>query len=154
MASNTDREYTTKQMGDACEMLVAAELTLRGIPTLKVPDNWPAYDLIAQPLGGDPLRISVKSRMFRKGAHYLRYNQNDKFDWLAIVIIGPDSKAARRIYLVPKAIADERTKAHVRGVEHPFRENAIDRIDRIFPEFENNFTLNETGVPSGEWRSQ
>jgi hypothetical protein len=24
--------YTTKQMGDACEMLVAAELTLAGIP--------------------------------------------------------------------------------------------------------------------------
>jgi hypothetical protein len=26
--------YTTKQMGDACEMLVAAELTLAGIPAL------------------------------------------------------------------------------------------------------------------------
>jgi hypothetical protein len=33
--------YTSKQMGDACEMLVAAELTLAGIPALKVPDNWP-----------------------------------------------------------------------------------------------------------------
>jgi hypothetical protein len=30
-------------MGDACEMLVAAELTLAGIPALKVPDNWPHY---------------------------------------------------------------------------------------------------------------
>jgi hypothetical protein len=28
------RSYTSKQMGDACEMLVAAELTLAGIPAL------------------------------------------------------------------------------------------------------------------------
>lgn len=41
--------YTTKQMGDACEMLVAGELTLAGIPALKVPDNWPGYDVVAQP---------------------------------------------------------------------------------------------------------
>ena len=35
----TGRKFTSKQMGDACEMLVAAELTLAGIPALKVPDN-------------------------------------------------------------------------------------------------------------------
>jgi hypothetical protein len=149
----TDVELTTKQMGDACEMLVAAELTLRGIPTLKVPDNWPHYDLIAQPPGGDPLRISVKSRNFRKGAHYLRYDQSDKFDWLGIVIIGPDSKAQRRIYLVPNSIADERTRAYERGAAHPFREQNVDRIDRIFPEFESNFGLNKTGLTEEERRS-
>jgi len=33
------RNYTNKQMGDACEMLVAAELTLAGIRALKVPDT-------------------------------------------------------------------------------------------------------------------
>ena len=48
------RLYTTKQMGDACEMLVAAELTLAGVPALKVPDNWPGYDVIAQPAGIEP----------------------------------------------------------------------------------------------------
>ena len=47
-------DYTTKQMGDACEMLVAAELTLAGIPALKVPDNWPGYDVIGQPAGLAP----------------------------------------------------------------------------------------------------
>ena len=46
------RPYTTKQMGDACEMLVAAELTLAGIPAIKMPDSWPHYDVIAQPKGG------------------------------------------------------------------------------------------------------
>lgn len=33
------RKITTKQMGDACEMLVAAELTLAGVPAQKMPDN-------------------------------------------------------------------------------------------------------------------
>ena len=41
--------YTSKQMGDACEMLIAAELTLAGVPALKAPDYWPGYDVIAQP---------------------------------------------------------------------------------------------------------
>jgi hypothetical protein len=43
------RLYTPKQMGDACEMLVASEITLAGVPALKMPDNWPGYDVIAQP---------------------------------------------------------------------------------------------------------
>ena len=53
----TARKFTSKQMGDACEMLVAAELTLAGIPALKVPDNWPHYDVIVQPLGRPAQRI-------------------------------------------------------------------------------------------------
>ncbi len=51
------RDYTSKQMGDACEMLVAAEVTLAGVPALKMPDNWPHYDVIAQPTVGVPQRI-------------------------------------------------------------------------------------------------
>jgi hypothetical protein len=43
-------------------MLFAAELTLAGIPALKVPDNWPHYDAIAQMVGSVAQRISVKSR--------------------------------------------------------------------------------------------
>jgi len=39
-------------MGDACEMLVAAEMTFAGVPAMKMPDNWPGYDVIAQPKGG------------------------------------------------------------------------------------------------------
>ena len=73
-------------MGDACEMLVAAELTLAGIPALKVPDNWPGYDVVAQPQGmKEPLRISVKSRTFKRGAAFVVYLETDSFDWLAVV---------------------------------------------------------------------
>jgi hypothetical protein len=38
------RSYTSKLMGDVCEMLVAAELTLAGVPALKASDYWPGYD--------------------------------------------------------------------------------------------------------------
>ena len=62
-----DRPCTTRQMGDACEMIVAAEMSLAGAPATKMPDGWPDYDVIAQPTsGGPPQRISVKSRTFKR----------------------------------------------------------------------------------------
>ena len=93
-------------MGDACEMLVAAELTLAGIPALKVPDNWPHYDVIAQPADQPAQRISVKSRTFKSGAAYVEYNDFDQFDWLAIVLLEGESCQSRLIYLVPREDAD------------------------------------------------
>lgn len=103
-----ERRYTSKQMGDACEMIVAAELTLAGLPAMKVPDNWPCYDVVAQPSGDcAPLRISVKSRTFKTGGDtFVTYNVNDTFDWLAIVLLPGADIAERRIYLVPKSVAD------------------------------------------------
>ena len=70
-------------------MLVAAEMTLAGMPALKVPDNWPCYDVIAQPKDGrPPQRISVKSRTFKSGGDtYVDYSSIDDFDWLAIVLL-------------------------------------------------------------------
>ena len=83
-----ERVFTSKQMGDACEMLVAAELTLARVPALKVPDNWPGYDVTAQPLGQAPPRISVKSRTYKRGgSNFVDYHFEDEFDWLAICIL-------------------------------------------------------------------
>src|ERR1700692_2583480 len=90
--------YTSKQMGDACEMLVAAELTLAGIPALKVPDNWPGYDVIAEPVDGEPQLISVKSRTFKRGAAFVEYSSKDKFHWLAIVLLPGNGEARRRVF--------------------------------------------------------
>lgn len=100
------KSYTTKQMGDACEMIVAAELTLAGIPALKVPDNWPHYDVIAQPFDRPAQRISVKSRTFRVGSAYVEYKACDQFDWLAVVILANDGSNGRSIYVIPRADAD------------------------------------------------
>ena len=38
----TMKATTTKQFGDACEMLVVAKLTLNGMPTVSYPTRGPA----------------------------------------------------------------------------------------------------------------
>jgi hypothetical protein len=101
-----ERLYTSKQMGDACEMLVAAELTLSGIPALKVPDNWPGYDVIALPFGRESQLISVKSRTFKRGPAYLQYNAPDTFNWLAIVLRPANGETRRQIFIIPREFAD------------------------------------------------
>ena len=44
----------SKQFGDACEMLVAAHLTLAGLPATIMPDGWPDYDVTVQRTQGRP----------------------------------------------------------------------------------------------------
>jgi len=112
-----DRLYTTKQMGDACEMLVAAELTLAGIPALKVADNWPGYDVVAKPphywrgyaTNTDestraPQRISVKSRTMGRTKSVVF--DPAAFDWLAIMILEEGGNPiSREIFIMPSDIA-------------------------------------------------
>ena len=105
----TERLYTTKQMGDAGEMLVAAELTLHGIPAFIVPSNWPGYDVVAQcPIRGLQ-RISVKTRTYAKSGSFVGYGNDDDFDWLAIVILPGPGCETRRIFVVPCEVAQRRS---------------------------------------------
>lgn len=137
------RRFTSKQMGDACEMLVAAELTLAGIPALKVPDNWPHYDVIAQPLVGPAQRISVKSRTFKRGSAYVEYKADDQYDWLAIVLLSADGAEARDVYLVPRPVADQharRDKPTSKTAQ--LRYYRIDEVERLFGAYRGNFALN------------
>jgi hypothetical protein len=132
---------TAKQMGDAGEMLVAAELTLAGVPALKAPDSWPGYDVIAQPRDGSkPLRISVKSRTFKRGSAYVDYWVTDVFDWLAIVILPASTEPKRRFFLIPRMLDSPTAKT---AAQRYWR---IDEIARLFPLFESNFTLNPSGT--------
>ncbi|GAA0195452.1 hypothetical protein QOZ96_000028 [Brevundimonas nasdae] len=139
---NTSRKFTSKQMGDACEMLVAAEMTLAGVPALKVPDNWPHYDVIAQPSSGPAQRVSVKARTLRAGAVYLEYKRTDEFDWLAMVLLASESSCDRSFYLVPRVVAD----VHARQ-DKPTSKTAdlryfrVDQIDGMFARFRDNFAL-------------
>ena len=137
------RAYTTKQMGDACEMLVAAELTLAGVPALKAPDYWPGCDVIAQPLGAAPQRISVKSRTFKRGAAFVTYSAVDVFDWLAIVILPGWDSSIRRIYIIPRSVADERARTYATEKTANIREYRIDEVARKFVGYENNFGLQQ-----------
>ena len=103
------RPYTTKQMGDAGEMLVAAELTLHGIPSFIVPSNWPGYDVVAQPANKDLQRISVKTRTYARTGHFVGFNDEDRFDWLAIVILPALGCDDRRVFIVPCDVALSRS---------------------------------------------
>ncbi len=142
---SSGRPYTSKQMGDACEMLVAAELTLAGVPALKAPDYWPGYDVIAQPLGRAPQRISVKSRTFKRGQAFVQYSESDPFDWLAIVILGfadPDaSESERKIYVIPKTHADRQARTYATEKTRGLREFRIDEVEGKFGAYLNNFRL-------------
>ncbi|MGB6116956.1 MAG: hypothetical protein WBF87_01930 [Mesorhizobium sp.] len=134
------RTYTSKQFGDAAEMLVAAELILAGVPALKVPDLWPGYDVIAQPIGLQPQRISVKARALRTG-NFVSYFAHDEFDWLAVVIIADDT-LERSIYVIPRDVADEKVSRDRPGskMEHQrYVEPA--HMERRFAEYRNNFRL-------------
>jgi hypothetical protein len=138
-------------MGDACEMLVAAELTLAGVPAIKMPDNWPGYDVIAQPKDVPaPQRISVKSRTFKRGRDaYVEYNiEDESFDWLAIVLLPGKGQEKRRFFIVPKTVSDLRFYRY--GPEtknHDILSVQADRMSETLQEFEDNFCLSATGSP-------
>ena len=136
-------------MGDACELLVAGELTLAGVPAMRAPDFWPGYDIVAQPPGRPLQRISVKSRTFKKGAAFVSYSSRDPFDWLAIVIISLDSNA-RSMFLIPREIADRKARTYKTEGTANLREYRIDEVEALFAEFRNNFTLNGAGHAAGQ----
>lgn len=142
------RKCTTKQMGDACEMLIAAEMTLAGMPALKVPDNWPHYDVVAQPPDGKAAqRVSVKSRIFKTGgSDFVEYRDSDEFDWLAIVLIG-DAPRNRRYFIVHREDARRLSKASgkdtkIAGIRY-WRQ---DEVPIKLAAYENNFCLEREGA--------
>jgi hypothetical protein len=93
--SMTGKTLTTKQFGDACEHAVMAELGFANLPSVKMPDNWPGYDILVanRPDG----RISVKGT--RKGTCYV--NMNDAWDWVALVWIKDDD--TRELQIIPRS---------------------------------------------------
>ena len=132
-------------MGDACEMLVAAELTLAGIPASKMPDGWPGYDVVAQPpdVSIPPQRISVKARTFKRGGDtFVVYSNRDVFDWLAIVLLPGDNLAERRFFLIPRTHADEvarRDSEESRTADQRYWRQ--DQVPTLCARFERNFRL-------------
>src|SRR5437763_11039359 len=70
---NCPAQEAQAQMGNACEMLVAAELTLARKPGLRVFDFWPGYDVVAQPRDGRSAeRVSVNSTTFKPAGRETR----------------------------------------------------------------------------------
>jgi hypothetical protein len=121
-------------------------MTLAGIPALKVPDNWPGYDAIAQPVGRPPQRISVKSRTFKPGPAYVAYMATNDFDWLAIVVLPGATEVRRRIFIIPRALADQKARRNRPSAKNPNeRYWRVDEVAKKFAAYENNFKLAEGG---------
>lgn len=135
--------FTSKQMGDACEMLVAAELTLAGIPALKVPDNWPHYDVIAQPYRAPAQRISVKSRTYKRGSAFVEYKESGEFEWLAVVLLFAAPQVSRAICVIPRAEADRfASQDRITSKTAHLKYFRIDKIDQLFSRFRDNYLFN------------
>ncbi|MGC2415236.1 MAG: hypothetical protein WA459_21375 [Stellaceae bacterium] len=155
----TSANYTAKQLGDAGEMIIAAELTLNGTPALKAPDFWPGCDVIAQPKGRGPQRISVKTRTYGRTAQAVGYGDIDEFDWLAVVVLPGPGCDRRRFFIVPRHVADERGSIQNRHWRkdprrHPARKFSVHRLVRRptrdnpggLEDYEDNFGLSLTPV--------
>lgn len=153
----TKKIFTKKQMGDAGEMLVAAELTLHGNPAYIVPSNWPGYDVVAEPPGKKLQRISVKTRSYAKSGNFVGYSNEDEFDWLAIVILPGPGLDQRRIFIIPRSVAEKRSYlAERRDGRGFFVHKLIALPPKPFPrgasvpaggwgigEYENNYALRD-----------
>lgn len=140
-------EATTKQVGDAAEYLTAGMMTLAGMPTTVMPDNWPDYDLITQPPGDLPQRINVKSRRekFFDVTHkpYTRWVQlqPDGWDWFVFVWVPKGKKP--RFWVIPNEIIRRDIKAQANGE----RRVAVRTLERLFNQYEDNFALRRPARP-------
>jgi hypothetical protein len=134
---------TSKQFGDAAEFLVLSELTFAGIPAAKMPDNWPGYDLIAQPANIPPQRINVKAcRWSEAPGRFIIYKKSDDFEWIAFVLNECPGEVPRRVFIIPREVLDAKAM-HGKATSKVANESAVlcRRIPVQFPEYESNFKL-------------
>jgi hypothetical protein len=154
-------------MGDAGEMLVAAELTLHGIPAFIVPSQWRGYDVVGQCAERGLQRISVKTRNFASNGNFVSYSDEDEFDWLAVVVLPATTRYRRRIFIVPRDVANERSYEspqwngrglHVHKlIRWPiFPSDFRSHVGCGFADFEDNFCLRATPrrEPPTQFRSR
>jgi hypothetical protein len=86
-------------------------------------------------------RISVKARTFKAGeGAWLDYYANCEFDWLAIVLLPGPGQLGRRFFIAPKTVTDERLH-HPKGKDPKDKYCRLDKVAKVFSEFENNFQL-------------
>jgi hypothetical protein len=110
-----------------------------------MPAGWPGYDIAADPAGRPLQRVQVKSSTFSK-TRYIEWFNDDEFDWLAIVILPAPGRDRRRLFIVPREVADERsTPADFRNG----RNFNVGKLIQQLADFENNFSLGRNAAHSG-----
>jgi hypothetical protein len=131
------RGYDNKQMGDACEMLVAAELTLAGVPAVRLPDLWHHYDVIAELPERAPQKISVNSRTPGKNHSRVAFDP-ETCDWLAVVLL---EKEHRRIFVLPKDVAEAHSSKPPKARKGAQCHLYFSKLRNSLTSYENNFKL-------------
>ena len=118
---------------------------------MKMPDDWPHYDVIAQPQEGSPQRISVKPRAYQvERSRSIGFRHADQFEWLATVILMPptdDKEYQRYIYLIPRNVFEKRARRAGSSAKSDDWYCPIDQVLDLFPEYRDNFGLSPMGVP-------
>ena len=127
---------THKQFGDAMEHYVISSLGLAGIPASKMPDNWPGYDVLAQPHHGPPQRINVKARRFPVSHPTFSADFDSEWEWLALVGHFTELRKVR-CWLLPRAVAKLLARKRVSG---PHR-ISLAQLDEQGAKWEDNFSL-------------
>ena len=99
--------FTKKHLGDAGEYYALSQFSFSGLPSTKMPDNWPEYDLIVD-VNGAPKKISVKTRSNNKGkftTEHCKFSADDNFDFIACIFIV--SREEIRCWIIPEGIANK-----------------------------------------------
>jgi len=114
------------------------------------------YNLLAE-RGTGPQRIAVKTWTYESSHNFVGYDNGDRFEWLAVVIVTKprwEGWQSGRIFILPRHIADERSitaPKRQKGRRHrPERFFLVPELVQSFPDepggladYEDNFGLSE-----------
>jgi len=73
-----------------------------------------------------------------KGGDFIGYADVDVFDWLVVVILPGPGCERRRIFIVPRDVADERSYHAERRDGRGFR---VNKVVETLADYEDNFAL-------------
>ena len=117
--------------------------------------KWRGFDVVGQCPERGLQRISVKTRNFGSSRNFVSYNDEDEFDWLAIVVLPATTRYKRRIFIVPRDVANSRSYSRHTGMAAastctnsldgpPLHPTRCSHVDCGLADYENNFSLSVT----------
>lgn len=140
-------QVTKKQFGDAGEHRVMSDLTFNGIPAVKMPDNWPGFDIMAVPSNRAPLKISVKARHQATAKGNIKMRTGGDWDWMAIILM-PMGGGAPRSWYIPREIVMANSTPLSQINDLPSRRITYQQLFGPLAIYEDNFVLDPAGRPT------
>jgi TetR/AcrR family transcriptional repressor of bet genes len=126
----------SRPASQAYEMLVAAELTLAGVPAVRAPDFAPGYQVLSQVPGAPLQRIAVMCCGPGDARVRVERHGDTAFDWLAVIVLPVSGQGRRRIFVIPHDV-----------VVDTLLSTTAPQLDRLSG-YENNFGLQRMALSS------